>query len=812
MAANDGLPHGTEVDEVIVAIDYDIIKHFSEHLYGSPNKAVEELVSNSFDALATATYVYIPGSLTDQSVLVWDDGISMDIDALHQLWWIARSPKNLSNDDRVVDIQGSRPRAMIGKFGIGKLASYAVGHRIAHLCRQGDRFLLVAVDYRDVPHLDQSSVNHDERAYRTPIIELSEAEAREYAMSLFRSPSAALEALWNRKHWTLAIIDELKEGMRLTEGRLTWVLGNGMPLRPDFQVWVNDRPVEPKLGRGVQPWDMSEKKLQDALAASWTEGLGDGEVEGKYEIVASSENTGGRAALQFPALGTTWVEVRLFERSLLESSEEGPRSHGFFVLVRGRLLNPDDDQLLLPAPSFGTFYRCQFIIHADGLDQDLLADRERLQRNTPRANELAVLQRALYRAARAELERRAEHEDLRQRSESLLPVESPEHFREPMSALFLRQGRQAAPTIDLANARIERQSLSENSPLAILGDDAVLRVNFDHPLYSQLQKQLGGGKVARDAMQFLDVIAVSERVFEGFLYDLGLVDDQIERILSWRDGLYRSIAMRFASVSFDEVIREVRETSFVGDKPFEKALIKLFGLMGYVAKHDGGSGRKDGLIVAPVGEKQYKFTVEAKGSRGRVKNDAADISDAAAHRDAAGASLAIVVAREFAGFQRQRPEGPEILQACTSTQRVTIVTIDVLEELYQAIRAYGYSLEMLLPVLAVIESPTDKLERVRSLRQPTVDFDFRGVLDAVWARQQGEAFGDLVPYRSIWQSGSRRWDVNFDEFERRLLGLGVLSGLIRVSPGEELVTLMQSPDIVAERIQSVMQVRSLPSC
>jgi len=44
---------GTKIDQITVEIDYAIIQHFSQHLYSSPNKAIEELVSNSFDALAT---------------------------------------------------------------------------------------------------------------------------------------------------------------------------------------------------------------------------------------------------------------------------------------------------------------------------------------------------------------------------------------------------------------------------------------------------------------------------------------------------------------------------------------------------------------------------------------------------------------------------------------------------------------------------------------------------------------------------------------------------------------------------------------
>lgn len=85
---------GTAIDDVVLNIDYQIIEHFSEHLYGSPNKAVEELIANSFDAAATKVWVYVPGTHTEKYVVVWDDGNGMDQPGLHELWWIARSPKS----------------------------------------------------------------------------------------------------------------------------------------------------------------------------------------------------------------------------------------------------------------------------------------------------------------------------------------------------------------------------------------------------------------------------------------------------------------------------------------------------------------------------------------------------------------------------------------------------------------------------------------------------------------------------------------------------------------------------------------------
>jgi hypothetical protein len=75
---------------------------------------VEELVGNGFDAFAERVFVYLPGSHSDL-LMVWDD---------------------------------------VGKFGIGKLAGYAVGNRITHLCRRDKRFLEVSIDYRAVPKID----------------------------------------------------------------------------------------------------------------------------------------------------------------------------------------------------------------------------------------------------------------------------------------------------------------------------------------------------------------------------------------------------------------------------------------------------------------------------------------------------------------------------------------------------------------------------------------------------------------------------------------------------------------------------------
>ena len=109
---------GAGIEQIPVSINYDIIHLFSEGLYKSPHKAIEELVSNSYDAEAGRVHVLLPdaGDGTGPVDRLWviDDGHGMDEDGFRQLWRVADSTKKNAP---------SAPgrRAPIGQFGIGKV-------------------------------------------------------------------------------------------------------------------------------------------------------------------------------------------------------------------------------------------------------------------------------------------------------------------------------------------------------------------------------------------------------------------------------------------------------------------------------------------------------------------------------------------------------------------------------------------------------------------------------------------------------------------------------------------------------------------
>lgn len=126
---------GNETEKIDVRLSYRIVRLFSEGLYVSPNKAIEELVANSFDAGARRVTVFLPADFHNQgaTIAVLDDGEGMDAGGLRQHWLIGKSDKR----DLIKLPLG---RQQIGKFGIGKLATYVLANRLSHISKKGSKY------------------------------------------------------------------------------------------------------------------------------------------------------------------------------------------------------------------------------------------------------------------------------------------------------------------------------------------------------------------------------------------------------------------------------------------------------------------------------------------------------------------------------------------------------------------------------------------------------------------------------------------------------------------------------------------------
>lgn len=797
---------GSEVDTLILDIDYHIIEHFSKHLYSSPNKAIEELVCNGFDAWATEVRVYLPGRFTRNHVLVIDDGFSMDIGGLKTLWHIADSPKV---GERVAVGPKGEQRRMIGKFGIGKLASYTVGNTIAHLCRREDEYYAVEVDYADI--MEGPGGKSTGNPKPVGIRKIERDEAREFVRAHFAEFPQDLVEFFDRPHWTVAIIGRLKVD-NFPRGRLRWVLGNGMPIRPDFHVTVDDESVVPALAReNPTSWDMSSAEIQDAITAFWKAEFKKKAVSGRVQFgkekgLDPMNPSAETPFVTLPLLGRVWGTASLYDHSLVAGrAAETGRSHGFFVMVRGRLVNQEDEKLFLNEPSFSTFYKSQYVIHVDGLDEDLLADREHVKRDSPRALELAILQRALYLVTRTENDARETKAAEAARGGALLPIHSREFFRSPLGELLIRHTGDVSAA-DIGHFGLERRALGEDAPLVSLSKDASgFEVNAQHPYIRNLENELGSGKKAKQFLRAFDQLAVADALYLGHLYELGLTEDQAKAAAEWRDDFLRTLATMPVG-DLAELARNLDETSYQQGAEFEDAIASVLQAMGFHAERDGASGQKDGFLKAPCGPEGFIFTFEAKGSKNTVVNDAAEVSAAAAHRDAVGASHAVIVARKFAGFEQ--PKGstkPAVLQECEAVGGVSILTTDALISLMKVVRKYGYPLDLLKDVLATVESPADKLARIAALNQPTSDFDWKTLLKDIWNWQGEQHVGDDVPALAIQQLNPVWAKMPRQEFLRKLIALQALAPtLFIVNENQLTIVMRQMPEIVVEVIERAL--------
>jgi hypothetical protein len=392
---------GNETEKIDVRLSYRIVRLFSEGLYASPNKAIEELVANSFDAGARRVAVLLPTDSHDQgaTIAVLDDGEGMDASGLKQHWLIGKSGKR-----ELATLPLGRQQ--IGKFGIGKLASYVLANRLTHMSKKGNKYYSTSMNFKAVDDRGDEEIEP-----KTPIKiglrELTESQAKQaltawMGAAAFQKCGFKLFGAGAVKSWTFAILSDLKEKVHeMGRGKLEWVLRTALPLRDDFAIYLDGAKLEPsKAGKGrLKKWILG--KDIDELPKPAPE-----EIEAT-EDKNQPRDSETRFAFEHKALGriTGYAEVY---RDLLtggKASELG-RSHGFFVYVFGRLINVEDGHFGISPDELrhGTFGRIRVVARMDGLDEYLQSDRERI-REGPVLKDAQNILRAIFNKIRPELEK-----------------------------------------------------------------------------------------------------------------------------------------------------------------------------------------------------------------------------------------------------------------------------------------------------------------------------------------------------------------------------------------------------------------------
>jgi hypothetical protein len=639
---------GRVIGKIPVRISYKIIELFSAGLYSSPNKAFEELVSNSYDAGATKVSVYVPLDKTQTDATLWvaDNGISMDKEELKDFWEIGTSKKR---------IRESKSRPPIGKFGIGKLATYILTTKLTLICKAKDgRFYAVTMNYSTVNQGSRSRVTLDER-------ELTLTEVQDVLHSLITVNGIKLLnfELWGKRAedtWTFIIMSDLKpKAHEIKDGRLNWILRTALPLNPNFNLMFNGTKLK-STKEAVEPLETWIFGKDDAVAEKFA-----------YDTCKK-----GEPCINLPNLKGVRGRIDLYRDSLLKGkSEEMGRSNGIFLNIRKRLVNIDDPLLGMAALSHGVFNRTRIIVNADNLDQHLTSTRESI-RESAALSELRqyILRKFLevkdwyFAYVQTEGTRSEASHKIALAPASLsrrpLLITARKFFAGDISDLVLidipadlsRKAKEAfiaALEDDLTSERgiiqkVEWVALDPEDPIAKLDlSERTARINLMHPFFANFIDEV------KSPLPF-QLFALTEILTEALLVESDLSGDEIRNIMTQRDAILRELT--FSDRPNAPLVASMLQASLGNPGGLEAAVTSAFSALGFEASPIGGNNEPDGKAIAhiaPMGStSNYSLTFDAKStSKKKIKAGTARVSAADRHRTKYNAEYASVVAIDF---------------------------------------------------------------------------------------------------------------------------------------------------------------------
>lgn len=674
---------GHAVDQIDVSIGPRFLNLFSEHLYSSPNKAFEELVSNSWDAGAEVIYIGVPDDLAARNAAIWvlDDGQSMDVSGFRSLWSVATSNKRQAT--------ATNGRKQIGKFGVGKLATYILANQLTHICKAADgKIRAITMDFRVIDNAAAASELHIERM---PLMvrELSDADLRQLlttsllgcaALELIEAgiPKLDVAADYDNEFgaqdsvpvqspgtWTLAILSALKgDGQNLQQGWIKRILRSALPLGTTIRVKFNEEMLySSKSSVEVQQeWILGPGFDVDTL-----------EIDGISVPVVAKDVP--YPHIEIEGLGIVSGRARLFKSRISGGkSDQVDASNGFFVNVRGRVIKPEDPYFGLDNLNHSAWAKFRATIRADDLDKRISVNRESIADSTELKLIRALLMKLFNKARGAyDAAERAGWPDA-----GAILVEK--WGTVPFEPLFRVVGERLYGTLptfvdisnvaDLAEIQQEWQAILPKDAIREVvlkqrakGDRLMIYdlasrsviVNTSHPFtleHGSTQEQL---RLLRDT-------ALVELLTEAFMADIGIPDDRIKEIADYRERAYRLVA-QVGRRSAPQIAAMLIDTTN-HEKGFERIIGDALEYIGFAVERLGQSGQPEGIAMANITavssgggdvRQAYKFTYDAKSSvKGKASTHNIGFSTLARHRINAGADYALVVAPDFADGALQK--------------------------------------------------------------------------------------------------------------------------------------------------------------
>jgi hypothetical protein len=820
---------GTQTSEIPVRITYRIIELFSDGLYASPNKAIEELVANSFDAGATNVHVIVsPDRSSDDAVIiVVDDGQSMDERGLRLHWLIGVSNKR--------DLKSPpRGRRQIGRFGIGKLATFALANELTHICKRGEKYYAVTMDYRKMPEGKEGGIEIKENGgVNLPLRELAESDAQGSLLPLIQGGKPGYQAIElfgpnAPESWTVAVLSDLKDMAReIKMGMLSWVLRTSMPLRPDFKLFLNGDPQEStKLGQDpLKRWILG-KDLKE---------LGKPASDKDLEVVEDpNEGAERRWGLNHSQLGRITGFAEVYENRLTTESSFG-RSHGFFVYVRGRLINVYDTHFGIPASALrhGTFARFRMEVHIDKLDDELRSTREAV-RDATLAEAARSILRAVFNIARGFLNEYDRQQEpsfrawarIRQSPGSLTrrPIlgvlqaairgkASPKLLRYPTyisgdeAQTFLREIEARAETDDGLVSGIEHVDLALDEGIAVLDvKPGKLLINTLHPFVAAYRDRF-------EKDDTLSLLCMAEVLTEAYLYNLGFDDGEVFEVMSRRNELLKHFA-RAMKRTANLIARDLLD-AVTSQTQLELELVAAFNSLGFEAVHIGGKGKPDGKATAHLGAlegkpRRYSVSLEAKSKErvgNRVGSGGVDIARITTHRDESSCEHAVIVGPDFATTHGEHSALVKDARReyDRSSKTITFMRAYDLARLVRLRAIKHIGLDRLRELFGTCVSPEEVVEWVdRIAQEPQDKPPYREILETIWRLQEEEPH-EAIEFASVKTLLRRDYGICLSKSRLVELCKAVQEMACEVVVRDRTIELTQPPNIIVESAGRTLQ-------
>ncbi|MGI5211938.1 ATP-binding protein [Plantactinospora sp. CA-290183] len=694
---------GDPIDDagVNVTIGPQFLELFSEQLYTSPNKTFEELVSNSWDAGATDVFVGMSENLRSADAAVWvaDNGESMDVEGFRRLWSVAQSTKGTRTDGR----------PQIGKFGIGKLATYVLAHELTYICKAADgKIRGVSMDYR---RIGREEGRLHIAPLPLPVRSLNDNDVRTLLAKLRDGNRMLqdLEKIKEHRHvrrwreadefggakpadigrsvtWTIAVLTSLKDaGHRMQTGRIRRMLMTSLPLGTSIGIAFNGEPLE-------------SSKVSVEVADRWV--LGPGLPidsiqlpDGKTLAVVKSNSPYPHIIVE--GVGEVTGTVSLYVDSISGGkSQELAKSNGFLVNILGRVVNLQDSYFGLTNMNHTAWAKFRAAVRCDSLNKSLAINREGVV-SGPEITNFRVLLRALFNLVRSTHDKAAKASwpdagDVLTEAWGTVPLAPLQRAIEDGltsgSLPSFVAGREDAASDAAINSWNEVETAADvitdvtfeklgvDEPLVTYDLDArQIVVNEDHPFTREHGATHEQQLVLRDT-------AMVELLTQAYMLEVGVDEATLGQINLYRDQALRLVA-RLRRTSGFQIAELLEAASFnKKDRALEVILGDAIESLGFVVERMGGSGNPEGVAKAPVtpGKKEvaYSFTYDAKSSiNKKVPAHNVGIAGLVRHRTDHKADHTLVVGPAFAEGALQQECAQQRVTPMTATDLGTLVIL-----------------------------------------------------------------------------------------------------------------------------------------